>query len=60
MIFGHLNNHISFSVDDDLYIPYLLQQEALQQQTDAMAREATDIAADCVPPNVETGKAKSV
>lgn len=29
-------------------------QEALQQQTDAMAREATDIAADCVPPNVDT------
>lgn len=46
--------------DSHLYILYLLQQEALQQQTDAMAREATDIAADCVPPNVETGKAKSV
>lgn len=40
-----------------MYILFLLQQEALQQQTDAMAREATDIAADCVPPNVDTGKA---
>ncbi|XP_061192230.1 baculoviral IAP repeat-containing protein 3-like [Saccostrea echinata] len=30
-------------------------QEALQQQSDAMTREATDIAADCVPPNIDTG-----
>lgn len=45
---------------NDLYILFSLQQEALQQQTDAMAREATDIAADYVPPNVDTGKAKSM
>lgn len=49
-----------FLLMNDVYILFLLQQEALQQQTDAMAREATDIAADCVPPNVDTGKAKSI
>nr|XP_022292109.1 baculoviral IAP repeat-containing protein 3-like isoform X2 [Crassostrea virginica]XP_022292110.1 baculoviral IAP repeat-containing protein 3-like isoform X2 [Crassostrea virginica]XP_022292112.1 baculoviral IAP repeat-containing protein 3-like isoform X2 [Crassostrea virginica]XP_022292113.1 baculoviral IAP repeat-containing protein 3-like isoform X2 [Crassostrea virginica]XP_022292114.1 baculoviral IAP repeat-containing protein 3-like isoform X2 [Crassostrea virginica]XP_022292115.1 bacul len=29
-------------------------QEALEQQSDSLAREATDIAADCLPPNIDT------